>query len=157
MSSFTIKDLEKLSGVKAHTLRIWEQRYGFIKPERTDTNIRHYSANELKTILNVALLNKYGFKISHINKMSEQEMRNKILELNQQEAQLERVVNDLVQLMVDIKNKYNTASLIISHDMNCVKLAGDKVAVLIEGKCYAFGTYDTLSKTTDAQLKRYFE
>jgi DNA-binding transcriptional MerR regulator len=102
MSSFTIKDLEKLSGVKAHTLRIWEQRYGFIKPERTDTNIRHYSANELKTILNVALLNKYGFKISHINKMSEEEMRNKILELNQQEAQLERVVNDLVQLMVDM-------------------------------------------------------
>jgi len=102
MNSFTIKDLEKLSGVKAHTLRIWEQRYGFIKPDRTDTNIRHYSANELKTILNVALLNKYGFKISHINKMSEQEMRNKILELNQQEAQLERVVNDLVQLMVDM-------------------------------------------------------
>lgn len=102
MNSFTIKDLEKLSGVKAHTLRIWEQRYGFIKPERTNTNIRHYSANELKTILNVALLNKYGFKISHINKMSEHEMRNKILELNQQEAQLERVVNDLVQLMVDM-------------------------------------------------------
>lgn len=102
MSSFTIKDLEKLSGVKAHTLRIWEQRYGFIKPDRTDTNIRHYSANELKTILNVALLNKYGYKISHINKMSEQEMRDKILELNQQEAQLERVVNDLVQMMVDM-------------------------------------------------------
>lgn len=102
MNSFTIKDLEKLSGVKAHTLRIWEQRYGFIKPERTDTNIRHYSANELKTILNVALLNKYGFKISHINKMSEQQMREKILELTQQEAQLERVVNDLVQLMVDM-------------------------------------------------------
>ena len=64
---------------------------------------------------------------------------------------------EIVQLMVDIKNKYNTASLIISHDMNCVKLASDKVAVLIDGKCYAFGTYDTLSKTTDAQLKRYFE
>ena len=102
MSSFTIKDLEKLSGVKAHTLRIWEQRYGFIKPERTDTNIRHYSANELKTILNVALLNKYGYKISHINKMTEEEMRDKILDLNQQEAQLERVVNDLVQMMVDM-------------------------------------------------------
>jgi DNA-binding transcriptional MerR regulator len=102
MSSFTIKDLEKLSGVKAHTLRIWEQRYGFIKPDRTNTNIRHYSANELKTILNVALLNKYGYKISHINRMSEVEMREKILELNQQEAQLERVVNDLVQMMVDM-------------------------------------------------------
>ncbi len=64
---------------------------------------------------------------------------------------------EIVQLMVDIKNKYNTASLIISHDMNCVKLAGDKVAVLIDGKCYAFGNYETLSKTTDVQLKRYFE
>ena len=73
MNSFTIKDLENLSGVKAHTLRIWEQRYSFLKPNRTFTNIRYYSNLELKTILNIALLNKYGFKISHIDKMTEEE------------------------------------------------------------------------------------
>jgi DNA-binding transcriptional MerR regulator len=71
MNAFTIKDLENLSGIKAHTIRIWEQRYTFLKPRRTDTNIRYYNNEELKTLLNVALLNKYGFKISHIDKMNE--------------------------------------------------------------------------------------
>ena len=60
MNTFTIKDLENLSGIKAHTIRIWEQRYTFLKPKRTGTNIRYYSNQELKTVLNIALLNKYG-------------------------------------------------------------------------------------------------
>jgi DNA-binding transcriptional MerR regulator len=105
MNSFTIKDLENLSGIKAHTLRIWEQRYNFLKPERTFTNIRYYSNNELKTILNIALLNKYGYKVSHIDKMTEEEIRDKVLTLNQQEAQQERIVNELVQHMVDLNTK----------------------------------------------------
>ncbi len=103
MNSFTIKDLANLSGIKAHTLRIWEQRYTFLKPHRTDTNIRYYSNEELKTILNIALLNKYGFKISHIDKMSETEVREKILSLNQLQAQLERVVHELIQQMIDME------------------------------------------------------
>ena len=102
MHSFTIKDLENLSGIKAHTIRIWEQRYSFLKPGRTGTNIRFYSNDELKKILNVALLNKFGFKISHIDKMNEVEMREKILSLNQMEAQQERIVNMLIQHMVDL-------------------------------------------------------
>jgi DNA-binding transcriptional MerR regulator len=102
MNSFTIKDLENLSGIKAHTIRIWEQRYSFIKPERSGTNIRYYSNDELKKILNVSLLNKYGFKISHIDKMNEGEIYEKILSLNQLEAQQERIVNELIQSMVDI-------------------------------------------------------
>ena len=102
MNSFTIKDLENISGIKAHTIRIWEQRYSFLKPERSETNIRHYSNDELKKILNVALLNKYGFKISHIDKMNDGEMSEKILSLNQMEAQQERIVNELIQCMVDI-------------------------------------------------------
>ncbi len=105
MNSFTIKDLENLSGIKAHTLRIWEQRYNFLKPERTFTNIRYYSNNELKTILNIALLNKYGYKVSHIDKMTNTEIREKVLTLNQQEAQQERIVNELVQHMVDLNTK----------------------------------------------------
>lgn len=102
MYSFTIKDLENLSGIKAHTIRIWEQRYSFLKPGRTGTNIRFYSNDELKKLLNVALLNKYGFKISHIDRMNEGEMKEKILSLNQLEAQQERIVNTLIQDMVDL-------------------------------------------------------
>src|SRR5678816_4265705 len=102
MTKFTIKDLENLSGIKAHTIRIWEQRYSFLKPQRTDTNIRYYTNEELKTVLNIALLNKYGFKISHIDKMSEQELREKIISLSHAEAQQERLVNDLLHYMVDL-------------------------------------------------------
>jgi DNA-binding transcriptional MerR regulator len=102
MDSFTIKDLENLSGIKAHTIRIWEQRYGFLKPSRTGTNIRFYSNDELKKVLNISLLNKYGFKISHIDKMSESEVRERILSLTQLEAQHERIVNELIQCMVDL-------------------------------------------------------
>ncbi len=102
MNLFTIKDLENLSGIKAHTLRIWEQRYSFLKPSRTFTNIRYYSNEELKTILNIALLNKYGYKISHIDKMNAAEIGEKILSLSQSEAQQERIVNDMIRHMVDM-------------------------------------------------------
>jgi len=102
MNSFTIKDLENLSGIKAHTIRIWEQRYSFLKPSRTGTNIRYYCNEELKKLLNIALLNKYGYKISHIDKMSENEIKEKILALNQSEAQQERIVNELIRHMVDL-------------------------------------------------------
>ena len=102
MGHYSIKDLEYLSGIKAHTIRIWEQRYSFLKPQRSDTNIRYYSSNELKTILNIALLNKYGFKISHIDKMNELQMKDRILSLSHAQAQQERVVNELIQNMVDL-------------------------------------------------------
>ncbi|HVU56149.1 MAG TPA: MerR family transcriptional regulator [Puia sp.] len=102
MNVFTIKDLENLSGIKAHTIRIWEQRYSFLKPCRTETNIRYYCSEELKTILNISLLNKYGYKISHIDKMSEQELRSKIISLSDTEARQERLVNELIAHMVDL-------------------------------------------------------
>jgi DNA-binding transcriptional MerR regulator len=103
MDAFTIKDLENLSGIKAHTIRIWEQRYNFLNPSRTDTNIRYYSNEELITLLNIALLNKYGYKISHIDKMKPIEMKERILSLTQSEAQLERIVNELIECMVDLR------------------------------------------------------
>jgi MerR family transcriptional regulator, light-induced transcriptional regulator len=102
MNAFTIKDLENLSGIKAHTIRIWEQRYSFLKPERTGTNIRHYRNEELKTLLNIALLNRYGFKISHIDKMTPEMIREKILTLSNAEAHQERLINDLLHYMVDL-------------------------------------------------------
>jgi len=102
MPTYTIKDLEQISGIKAHTIRIWEQRYRFLQPKRTETNIRSYSAEELKVILNVSLLNKYGFKISHIDKMSQADIEDKILGLNQLDAEKERVVNALIKDMVSL-------------------------------------------------------
>lgn len=102
MSTYSIKDLEQVSGIKAHTIRIWEQRYNFLQPLRTDTNIRTYNASELKVILNVSLLNKYGFKISHIDKMTPEQMEEKILSLNQLDAVKERVINGLIKEMVSL-------------------------------------------------------
>lgn len=102
MNVFTIKDLENLSGIKAHTIRIWEQRYNFLKPCRTETNIRYYCSQELKTVLNISLLNRYGYKISHIDKMSEQELKNKLYALADVEARQERLVNELIAHMIDL-------------------------------------------------------
>lgn len=103
MNAFTIKDLENLSGIKAHTIRIWEQRYNFLKPKRTNTNIRYYTNDELKTILNIALLNKYGFKISHIDRMLPAEINDRILSLGDARAVQERLLNELVQEMIDLE------------------------------------------------------
>jgi DNA-binding transcriptional MerR regulator len=105
MNAFTIKDLENLSGIKAHTIRIWEQRYNFLKPQRTQTNIRYYSSEELKAILNIALLNKYGYKISHIDKMKPEEIHDRIISLGNSQAQQEILVNELIHYMVDMNTE----------------------------------------------------
>ena len=74
LNVFSIKDLENFSGIKAHTIRIWEKRYKILEPDRTDSNIRAYSEAELKKILNVAYLNRNGLKISKIAKLQEDEL-----------------------------------------------------------------------------------
>ncbi|MFZ4786162.1 MAG: MerR family transcriptional regulator [Flavobacteriales bacterium] len=75
MQEFSIKDLESFTGIKAHTIRIWEQRYGLLAPDRSDTNIRKYTDKDLKFLLNVSLLTNLGYKISQIAQMSEDAMR----------------------------------------------------------------------------------
>jgi DNA-binding transcriptional MerR regulator len=102
--SFTIRELELLSGIKAHTIRIWEQRYNFLKPSRTHTNIRTYSNEELKTLLTVALLNKYGYKISHIDQMAPDQRNKTVLQLPDQDAGREGVVNELIGYMIELNN-----------------------------------------------------
>ncbi len=78
MGNYSIKDLERLSGVKAHTIRIWEQRYGIIQPQRTHTNIRYYSNTDLRRLLNISLLNQHGYKISRIAKMTDAQLYSEI-------------------------------------------------------------------------------
>ena len=74
MAVYSIVDLEKLTGVKAHTIRIWEQRYGVISPKRTQSNIRYYQEDDLKQLLNISILNKNGHKISRIAQMDPEEI-----------------------------------------------------------------------------------
>ena len=81
MGKYSIKELEQLSGIKAHTIRIWEKRYQLIEPERTKTNIRFYSDNDLKKIINVSVLNANGLKISKITKLSLEEINQRVFEL----------------------------------------------------------------------------
>jgi MerR family transcriptional regulator, light-induced transcriptional regulator len=68
---FSIKDLENLSGIKAHTIRIWEKRYAVLEPMRTDTNIRFYDLQSLQKLLNITMLHNYGYKISKISKLED--------------------------------------------------------------------------------------
>jgi DNA-binding transcriptional MerR regulator len=83
MGKYSIKELEQLSGIKAHTIRIWEKRHGIISPSRTTTNIRFYSDDDLKKIINVSMLNNNGIKISHIAEMTLAEMNQKVLEISE--------------------------------------------------------------------------
>ena len=79
LNVFSIKDLENFSGIKAHTIRIWEKRYSILEPDRTDSNIRSYNETELKKILNVSFLNRNGLKISKIAKLNELELTSKVM------------------------------------------------------------------------------
>lgn len=77
-TQFSIKDLENLSSIKAHTIRIWEKRYKLLSPDRTDTNIRHYDIENLMKLLNVTYLYNNGYKISKIAKLKQEEIANLI-------------------------------------------------------------------------------
>lgn len=82
--AYSIKDLENFSGIKAHTIRIWEKRYKILVPARKDSNIRIYSDSELKKILNVAYLNRNGIKISKIAVLDEDELTGMVLNVSSQ-------------------------------------------------------------------------
>ena len=82
LNVFSIKDLENFSGIKAHTIRIWEKRYKILEPDRTDSNIRTYTEPELKKILNVAYLNRNGLKISKIALLNEDELTQQVMMLS---------------------------------------------------------------------------
>jgi MerR family transcriptional regulator, light-induced transcriptional regulator len=82
MNVFSIRDLENFSGIKAHTIRIWEKRYRVLEPDRTDSNIRTYNETELKKILNVTYLNRNGLKISKIARLSEDELTQKVMSVS---------------------------------------------------------------------------
>lgn len=102
MSTYSIKDLEQLSGIKAHTLRIWEQRYSLLSPKRTDTNIRFYDDDDLKLILNVAMLNDNGFKISKIASMMEEDIRREVVKLTERSLTYDDQIHALTISMIEM-------------------------------------------------------
>lgn len=112
-STFTIKDLENISGIKAHTIRIWEKRYNLLSPERTDTNIRYYSSENLQKLLNVVLLNQNNIKISKIAEMSDNTIVLKARELAFKMAVNDEAINSFKIAMFQFdktlfNNTYNS-------------------------------------------------
>jgi len=99
--NFSIKDLEYLSGIKAHTIRMWEKRYGVLKPNRTDTNIRTYSVNGLQKILNIAFLNENGYKISRISNMSDDEVSQLVKRITTSKSNVNRAVQSMKVAMMN--------------------------------------------------------
>jgi methanogenic corrinoid protein MtbC1 len=109
MGKYSIKNLETLSGIKAHTIRIWEQRYGVITPDRTDTNIRTYCDTDLKKLLNIAMLNNSGLKISKISKLSDEDLSLEVQRIGESETEYPIQIDRLIVAMVDLdRSKFET-------------------------------------------------
>ncbi|MDX2245658.1 MAG: MerR family transcriptional regulator [Bacteroidia bacterium] len=103
MGNYSIKDLEQLSGIKAHTLRIWEQRYGILEPKRTITNIRYYDDEDLKQILNVSYLNRNGLKISKIASLSASEIHNRVKSVSDTSPEFPNQIDALTIAMINLE------------------------------------------------------
>lgn len=99
--NFSIKDLESLSGIKAHTIRMWEKRYKVLEPKRTDTNIRSYGVNGLQKILNIAFLNENGYKISRISKMEDKDIGSLVQKITTSKSNYNRAVKSLKVAMMN--------------------------------------------------------
>jgi len=111
MAVYSIKDLEKLSGVKAHTLRIWEKRYGILQPKRTETNIRYYLDEDLKHILNITFLNRKGMKISKIASLGKEDIEHKVAEHTEVDVEFENQLDGLTLSLIEL-NEYQFDKII---------------------------------------------
>lgn len=112
-NTFTIKDLENLSGIKAHTIRIWEKRYNILEPMRTDSNIRVYNMHSLQKLLNVCALHTYGYKISIIAKLPEEKIPVMVREILNNKTLNSHVLNNFKLAMMNFDqqlffNTYNS-------------------------------------------------
>lgn len=101
MAHYSIKDIEHLTGIKAHTIRIWEKRYKIIHPHRTETNIRFYDDDDLKKILNISVLNKNGYKISKIASLSNERLNREILDLTHSSDKADNQIENMIIAMID--------------------------------------------------------
>lgn len=100
---YSIKDLERLTGIKTHTIRMWEKRYGIIQPDRTETNIRFYKDADLQKLLNISILNKNGRKISHISAMTEEEIAMGVSSLSVNHELVDADINSMVMAALGLQ------------------------------------------------------
>lgn len=125
MSVYSIKDLEHLSGIKAHTIRIWEQRYDLFSPKRTATNIRFYNDDDLKLILNIASLKNHGIKISKIVALPKEALAQEVEKIGQERLSHEDQISALTIAMIDLDEQSFTLTL-----ETCIKKLGFEQAML---------------------------
>ncbi|MFZ9630992.1 MAG: MerR family transcriptional regulator [Bacteroidia bacterium] len=102
---YFIKDIENITGIKAYTLRIWEQRYGMLVPKRTETNIRYYEEDDLKYMMNIAILNANGIKISRIAQMDREEVQQKTLSISENNSGHQSQISALSSAMFDFDER----------------------------------------------------
>lgn len=102
---YFIKDVENITGIKAFTIRVWEQRYGMLVPKRTDTNIRYYEEEDLKYMMNVGLLNHHGYKISKIAEMTREEVQRRTLHISENNSSYQNQVQSLTNAMIAFDEK----------------------------------------------------
>lgn len=98
--NYAISELAQLSGIKPHTIRMWEQRYGILKPKRTETKIRTYTDKDLRFLMNIALLNRQGYKISKIAELENEEINNLVTQIEQADPSFEILVDQLTKNMI---------------------------------------------------------
>ena len=106
MVVYSIKDMEKLSGVKAHTIRIWEKRYGIINPKRTETNIRYYTDEDLRHLLNVCILYKNGYKISKIAQLDKATIKEHVSKFSNTSINAEDQLDAMMLFILEL-DSYN--------------------------------------------------
>lgn len=99
MKSFSIKELEVLCGIKAHTIRVWELRYAALQPQRSNGNVRRYSIDELSKLSKLALLSNSGYRASYICKMTEDELQSIVRQLRQDNERMQRAICELIICM----------------------------------------------------------
>lgn len=116
MSNYTIAQVVALSGIKAPTLRKWETRYSLFEPHRTDTNIRYYSDSQLKKLLNISVLLRNGFKISKIDKMSDEDIYENIENILIDSNQEDEITALIISMLEFDENKFD--KIIKSHIIN---------------------------------------
>lgn len=118
MGTYQIKDLEDLSGIKAHTIRVWEQRYKIIQPKRTPTNIRYYNDEDVRLLLNVAYLCKHRYRISKISQMSYEEMADNIMAISKRGETKEHRVNEMLLAMLEMEvEKFEDQISTVIHEL----------------------------------------
>lgn len=102
---YTVTQIESLTGISSHSLRMWERRYTFIKANRTNTNIRFYTDEQLRKLLNVSILLKNGFQVSSIDQMDAREIDSKVYEISNKSFNLESNTKELILSMIELNEE----------------------------------------------------